>query len=90
MRACLYFLTLVTLDHLAEPKLAGALTAFVQGIGFIITAIAPFIAGVLRESTGSFQSVWFILIVTLVAMLFVTMKFIPAGYSKAMNLTIPH
>lgn len=88
MRACLYFLTLVTLDHLAEPKLAGALTAFVQGIGFIITVSAPSNADVLDESTSSFQSVWPILIVTLVAMLFVTMEFIAAGYSKAMDLTV--
>lgn len=88
MRGYLYFLTLVTLDHLAEPKLAGALTAFVQGIGFIITVSAPSNADVLEESTSSFQSVWPILIVTLIAMLFVTMKFIAAGYSKAMNLTV--
>ena len=84
--ACFSLTLTVALDHLSEPKLAGALTAFVQGIGFIITAIAPYIAGILREWTGSFQIVWLMLIVTLVGMLLVTTKFAPTGYAKAINL----
>lgn len=84
--ACFSLTLTVALDHLSAPKLAGALTAFVQGIGFIITAIAPYIAGILREWTGSFQIVWLMLIVTLVGMLLVTTKFAPTGYAKAINL----
>lgn len=84
--ACFSLTLTVALDHLSHPKMAGALTAFVQGIGFIITAIAPYIAGVLRESTGSFQSVWFTLIMTLIAMLLVTMRFAPTEYTAALNL----
>jgi CP family cyanate transporter-like MFS transporter len=56
-----------------------------QGIGFIITAIIPYLAGVLRQSTGSFQSSWSMLIVTLFLMLAVTSKFSPAEYAQAMN-----
>ncbi len=84
--ACFSLTLTVALDHLSAPKLAGALTAFVQGIGFIITAIAPYIAGILREWTGSFQIVWLMLIATLVGMLLVTTKFAPTGYAKAINL----
>lgn len=84
--ACFSLTLTVALDHLSAPKLAGALTAFVQGIGFIITAIAPYIAGILREWTGSFQIVWLMLIVTLVGMLLVTTKFAPSNYAKAINL----
>lgn len=84
--ACFSLTLTVALDHLSAPKLAGALTAFVQGIGFIITAIAPYIAGILREWTGSFQIVWLMLIVTLVGMLLVTTKFAPTDYAKAINL----
>lgn len=85
--ACFSLTLTVALDHLSNPKLAGALTAFVQGIGFIITAFAPFLAGVLRESTGSFDSVWLTLIFTLITMLFFTIKFNPVNYVKALNLT---
>lgn len=85
--ACFSLTLTVALDHLSSPRLAGALTAFVQGIGFIITAIIPYIAGVLREWTGSFQAVWLMLLVTLVGMLIVTMTFVPSSYAKAINLS---
>ena len=85
--ACFSLTLTVALDHLSKPKLAGALAAFVQGIGFIITAIAPYIAGVLRESTGSFQAVWWMLLISLIGMLFVTIKFAPASYHQAINLS---
>lgn len=84
--ACFSLTLTVALDHLSSPKLAGALTAFVQGIGFIITAIVPYFAGALREWSGSFQAVWLMLLITLIAMLFVTTKFAPTDYAKAMNL----
>lgn len=84
--ACFSLTLTVALDHLSAPRLAGALTAFVQGIGFIITAMVPYFAGFLREWTGSFQIVWLLLLITLVAMLMVTIKFVPTGYAKAMTL----
>ena len=83
--ACFSLTLTVALDHLASPKLAGALTAFVQGIGFIITAIIPFLAGVLIEWTGDFQTSWLMLIITLIAMLIVTHRFAPSGYAQAIN-----
>ena len=86
--ACFSLTLTVALDHLSAPRLAGALTAFVQGIGFIITAIVPYLAGFLREWTGSFQIVWLLLLITLVAMLMVTMKFAPTGYAKSMTLPL--
>ncbi len=84
--ACFSLILTVALDHIAKAKLAGALTAFVQGIGFIITAIAPYIAGMLREWTGNFQAVWLMLMLTLIAMLLVTIKFNPKHYSKAIDV----
>lgn len=86
--ACFSLTLTVALDHLSAPNLASALTAFVQGIGFIITAIVPYLAGFLREWTGSFQAVWIMLLITLMGMLLVTIKFAPASYAKAINL--PH
>ena len=83
--ACFSLTLTVALDHLSQPRLAGALTAFVQGIGFIITAIVPYIAGVLREWTGSFQAVWLMLLITLLSMLVVTIRFNPARYKQVMN-----
>lgn len=83
--ACFSLTLTVALDHLSSPKLAGTLTAFVQGIGFIITAIIPYLAGVLLEWTGDFQTSWLMLIITLIAMLIVTHRFAPSGYAQAIN-----
>ena len=83
--ACFSLTLTVALDHLSSPKLAGTLTAFVQGIGFIITAIIPYFAGFLREWSGSFQAVWLMLLITLVSMLIITMKLAPESYAKTMN-----
>ena len=85
--ACFSLTLTVALDHLSNPKLAGVLTAFVQGVGFIITAIVPYIAGVLLDVTASYQASWFMLVITLIAMLFMTTRFAPATYAKAINIT---
>lgn len=85
--ACFSLTLTVALDHLSSPQLAGALTAFVQGVGFIITALIPYISGFLREWTGSFEVVWLMLLVTLVIMLMITIRFTPSSYAKAMGLS---
>jgi CP family cyanate transporter-like MFS transporter len=83
--ACFSLTLTVALDHLVNPKLAGVLTAFVQGVGFIITAIIPYVAGVLLDLTHSYQASWLMLVITLIAMLIMTTKFSPASYVKAMS-----
>lgn len=83
--ACFSLTLTVALDHLSDPKLAGALTAFVQGIGFIITAIVPYLAGALHEWQGGFQIIWVMLILTLTGMLAVTIRFNPDRYAAAMD-----
>jgi len=55
----------------------------VQGVGFLINAISPWMTGWLRELTGSFVSAWVVLTVTVVAMLVVTRVFSPATYRTA-------
>lgn len=83
--ACFSLTLTVALDHLANPKLAGVLTAFVQGVGFIITAIIPYVAGVLLDLTHSYQASWLMLVITQIAMLSMTTRFSPASYVKAMG-----
>lgn len=42
----------LTLDHLPDARAAGYLAAFVQGTGFIITGLIPYLVGWLRDVTG--------------------------------------
>ncbi|WP_459778438.1 CynX/NimT family MFS transporter [Photobacterium sp. R1] len=85
--ACFALTLTVALDHLSAPRLAGALTAFVQGIGFIITAMTPYLVSLLFEWTGTFQTSWFMLSLTLVMMLLATFQFSPSSYARAMNIS---
>jgi CP family cyanate transporter-like MFS transporter len=78
--ACFALSLLLTLDHHRDPRQAGQLAAFVQGVGFLINAVSPWMTGWLRELTGSFVSAWVVLTVTVVAMLAVTRVFSPATY----------
>ncbi|SAL45899.1 cyanate transporter [Caballeronia telluris] len=81
-----FALTLVlTLDHTDDPRVAARLIAFVQGVGFVIAAVAPIVAGIVRDATGGFTVSWMMLIASLVAMIALTLVFSPHSYARAMR-----
>lgn len=82
--ACFSLSLTLTLEHLKSPAAAGGLAAFVQGIGFIITGIVPYLTGWLRDISGDFQASWTLLTLTVLLMLVVTGRFAPRGYAAAM------
>jgi MFS transporter, CP family, cyanate transporter len=76
-----FALTLVTaLDHSDDHRVAGRLVAFVQGVGFVVAAISPVVAGRLRDMTGGFGAAWVMLAVCICAMIGVTGAFSPRSY----------
>ncbi|MEM5388461.1 cyanate transporter [Paraburkholderia phymatum] len=78
-----FSLTLVTaLDHADDHRIAGRLVAFVQGIGFIVAAVSPVIAGRLRDMTGGFAAAWIMLAVCIAAMIALTFAFSPRSYGR--------
>ncbi|WP_236185400.1 CynX/NimT family MFS transporter [Pseudomonas protegens] len=84
--ACFALSLILTLDHRRDPREAGQLTAFVQGVGFLINAVSPWLSGWLRQVTGSFVSAWWVLIVGVLAMLLLTRIFSPASYQARAQL----
>ncbi len=81
----MFALTLVlTLDHADDHALAAHLVAFVQGVDFVVAAIAPMIAGIVRDVSGNFTLSWTMLAVSVAAMIGLNFVFAPRGYARAM------
>ncbi|WP_053136709.1 cyanate transporter [Pseudomonas sp. MIACH] len=73
---------ILSLDHLDNPRRAGALTAFVQGIGYLIAGLSPLIAGMIRDQLGSFEWAWWSLTAVIVLMLLIVTRFNPRHYAQ--------
>jgi len=73
---------IVSLDHLDNPRRAGGLTAFVQGIGYLIAGLSPLIAGVIRDKLGSFEWAWWSLTAVMAVMIVMVLRFNPKHYAR--------
>ena len=73
---------ILSLDHLDNPRRAGGLTAFVQGIGYLIAGLSPLIAGMIRDQLGSFEWAWWSLTAVIVLMLLIVVRFDPKHYAQ--------
>jgi CP family cyanate transporter-like MFS transporter len=73
---------IVSLDHLDNPQRAGGLTAFVQGIGYLIAGLSPLMAGMIRDQLGSFEWAWWSLTAVMVVMLLMVLRFDPRHYAR--------
>ncbi|MCW8278671.1 cyanate transporter [Pseudomonas sp. PCH199] len=73
---------IVSLDHLDDPRRAGSLTAFVQGIGYLIAGLSPLIAGMIRDQLGSFEWAWWSLTGVMALLLLMVSRFDPRHYAR--------
>ncbi|GGC47732.1 cyanate transporter [Paraburkholderia caffeinilytica] len=78
-----FSLTLVTaMDHSADHRVAGKLVAFTQGVGFIVAAVTPVLAAIVRGWSGGFWAVWVMLAVSAALMIAVSGLFSPRSYGR--------
>jgi CP family cyanate transporter-like MFS transporter len=83
---CFSLSMIVALDHLPEPAEAGALSALMQGGGFLITALPPWIVAVLHDLTGGFVAGWLMHLVSVAIVVVLYWRVAPASYARAMSL----
>jgi CP family cyanate transporter-like MFS transporter len=76
---------IVALDHLPDPAEAGALSALMQGGGFLITALPPWIVATLHEATGSFVAGWLLHLTCAVVVAALYWRVTPASYASVMR-----
>jgi CP family cyanate transporter-like MFS transporter len=86
---CFSLSMILALDHLHDPVEAGALSALMQGGGFLIAAMAPWVVAVLHDATGSFVSGWVLHLVSVAIVTVLYWRASPASYVVAMNPTAP-
>lgn len=84
---CFALLMIVVLDHLADPAHAGQLSALMQGGGFLLAALAPWLLAVFHGVTGHYTLgwIWHFAMVVVVAILVIRLN--PTHYGKAIRLT---
>lgn len=79
------FFMLVALDHLPSPLQAGALNALMQGGGFILSALAPWIMALLHQHSGSFVTGWWLQMGIALAVAIMVLYFNPRHFARVMQ-----
>ncbi|CAH6661456.1 Cyanate permease [Pseudocitrobacter vendiensis] len=72
----------LALDHAGHPVISGKLVAFMQGIGFIIAGLSPYLSGVLRSLSGDFVVDWVFHACSIVGLMLLTLRFVPSRYPQ--------
>ncbi|MDW6020318.1 cyanate transporter [Mesorhizobium sp. BAC0120] len=82
---CFALSLVVALDHLPHPEQAGTLSALMQGGGFLIAAIPPWLVAVLHDVTGSYAAGWLWHLGSVAIVIGLTARLAPNGYARAMS-----
>ena len=85
-----FALTLVlALDHLPDPAQAGALGALMQGGGFVLAGLAPWVVARLHGATGGFAAGWWAHLACVALVALAVAQFAPWRYALAMRAPRP-
>ena len=74
---------IVTFDHARTPAQAGKLLSKVQGGGYMIAALMPLVAGIVRDSSVSLNSAWLVMSAGVVLLIAIAFTFKPAANVQA-------
>ena len=86
---CFALYMVVALDHLPSPTQAGALNALMQGGGFILAALAPWIVAQLHQSSGNWTVGWLYQAGVAAVVCLLASRFNPRHYAQQMRAPAP-
>jgi CP family cyanate transporter-like MFS transporter len=86
---CFSLSMIVALDHLPDPAEAGALSALMQGGGFLVAAVPPWIVAVLHDLTGGFLAGWVLHLACVAVVAVLYWRVDPRSYAGAMGRADP-
>ena len=82
-----FALAMVTaLDHAPDPVQAGALSALMQGGGFLLAALPPWIIANLHDLTGGYAAGWLMHAASAIIVVALTIRLAPRHYARALAL----
>lgn len=82
---CFSLSLIVALEHAADPGRAGAISALMQGGGFLIAALPPFVLAQIHRMTGSFTMGWALHLVCVAVVAGLVLRLAPQGYARALR-----
>lgn len=86
---CFTFFMLVALDHLRAPLQAGALNALMQGGGFLLSALPPWLMARLHQGGGSFSGGWWLQCAMALLVAVLVARLAPTQYERVMQPPVP-
>ena len=81
---CFALMMIVVLEHLPDPQEAGTLGALMQGGGFLLAALPPWVIAVLHDASGSFSLGWLAHVGCVLVVLGLCTRLNPERYAAAM------
>ncbi|MEI1685238.1 cyanate transporter [Acinetobacter baumannii] len=79
---CFALTLIVALDHFEEPNNAGALSALMQGGGFLLAAIPPWFVAALHDFTGTYKTGWIFHLCSVILVIVLVVRLAPRSYNK--------
>lgn len=74
---------IVAMDHAATPSEAGRLASFVQGVGYLIAALFPFAAGLIRQHMADLTPAWMLMTLISLVLFAMAIRFRPPSSTRA-------
>lgn len=76
---------IVALEHLPDPAEAGALSAMMQGGGFLLASLPPWILARLHDAGGGFASGWWLHLAAILVVAVLVARLSPRSYGPALQ-----